>query len=135
MSRIFSQASKENYIEIDHRAGDGITPEQAASGPAGTIPVGRGMRFQSATINCSHCKSEVVLNPLRTRSRGYCPKCDHYVCDGCEAIRAATGGECFPFSKVLDDFMDAAAKGHDVKPITDAFMKRREQSLLIQSTR
>jgi hypothetical protein len=62
---------------------------------------GQGM-MESATITCSHCHRILVINPLRTRSRGYCPKCDHYVCDECEAARVASGGECVTFHARMD---------------------------------
>ena len=107
---MFSKRELEGYLLIDHRAGEGITPEQAALAGHETIPVGRGMRYESATINCSHCSRLVVLNPLRTRERGYCPKCDRYVCDQCEAERVRTG-ICKPFQKVIDEFLENAAKG------------------------
>lgn len=35
---------------------------------------------------CNHCNRIVVLNPERTRSRGYCPNCDMYTCDECTAF-------------------------------------------------
>lgn len=124
-----SKRELEGYVLIDHRDSPGITPEQAALAGNGTMPVGRGMRFESATINCHVCKRLVILNPDRTRPRAYCPKHDAYSCDWCEAERVRTG-ECHPFQKVLDDFVDAAAKGHDVKPITDAFMARRSRLIL-----
>ncbi len=62
-----------------------------------------GGLLESATITCSHCHRVVVLNPQRTRERGYCAKCDHYLCDGCTA-----GGECLPLNKVLDELQNAA---------------------------
>ena len=71
---MFSKRELEGYLMIDHRMGEGITPEQAARAGNGTIPVGRGMLFQSPTVNCSHCSRLIVLNPDRSRSRGYCPK-------------------------------------------------------------
>lgn len=98
-----------SYLMIDHRQSPGISPEEAAHIP-GAIPVGRGRMFESDTVNCSHCTRLIVLNPLRTRDRAYCPNCDRYICDECEAVRVATG-VCRPFKKVIDDFVDAAAKG------------------------
>ena len=108
---MFSKRELEGYVLIDHTQGEGITPEVAATGPAGTMPVGRGMRFEAPTLNCSHCTRLIVLNPQRTRERGYCPKCDRYVCDDCEAKRVASGGECYTFKQRIDDFMDKVSKG------------------------
>lgn len=94
---MFSKRSLEGYLLVDHRAGDGT-----AAVPGGRI-------FERATITCSHCQAQVVLNPSRTRERGYCPKCDHYVCDLCEGIRVRTG-ECRTFKQIMDDVQNAALK-------------------------
>jgi hypothetical protein len=79
-----SKRSLEGYLLVDNRA------------------VGGGM-MESATITCSHCQRVVVLNPGRTRGRGYCPKCDSYVCDECEADRVAHGFRCLPMAQVFDE--------------------------------
>lgn len=106
---MFSKRELEGYLLIDHRNSPGITPQEAAKAGKGTVPIGKGTMFESATINCSHCSSLIVLNPDRSRSRGYCPKCDHYVCDGCESVRAVTG-ECYPMKRRIDEFIDNASK-------------------------
>lgn len=77
-----SKRSHEGYVMVDQRAS------------------GHGL-FESASITCSHCHRVVVLNPDRTRPREYCSKCDHYICDGCGAIRKQTG-ECSPLNAVFD---------------------------------
>lgn len=64
---------------IDHRAFDGT-------------------QLEADTSTCSHCQRVVVLNSDRSRPRGYCRKCDHYVCDQCD------GGECSPFARILENF-------------------------------
>lgn len=64
---------------IDHRAFDGSVVERDTS-------------------TCTHCQCVVVLNPLRSRERGYCSKCDHYICDEC------VGKPCTPFAKILENF-------------------------------
>ena len=92
---VHSKRSHEGYLIVDHRAGLGNKP---------------GGVVESATITCSHCCAVVVLNPDRSRARGFCPKCDHYVCDTCEAIRVAKGGECVPFAKIMDDVCEAAVR-------------------------
>jgi hypothetical protein len=93
----FSKRSLEGYLLVDHR---------------GTVGVdgGRGALFESPTVTCSHCQRQVVLNPSRTRDRGYCPKCDHYVCDACEAVRVASGGACRTFKQIMDDYEKAVLK-------------------------
>lgn len=106
-----SMRELEGYVRIDHRDSPGITPEQAARAGRGTIPVGKGRVFEAPTFNCSHCSIPVIMNPLRTRERGYCPKCSRNVCDRCEAIRVASGFECIPMKKRVDLFLEKAAKG------------------------
>lgn len=98
---LFSKRSLEGYLLIDHRAAEG--------GIDGAVPVRAGALFESATITCSHCQRQVVLNPGRTRERGYCPKCDHYVCDTCEAVRVTSGGVCKTFKQIMDEAQNAAA--------------------------
>lgn len=80
-----SKRSQEGYLLIDNSA------------------AGVGPKFETPTITCSHCHCIVVLNPLRTRPRGHCRKCDHYVCDkpGCNI-------ECNPFNKLLDELQTKA---------------------------
>lgn len=65
-----------------------------------------GTLEESATVTCSHCQRVVVLNPLRTRERHYCRKCDHYICDN-----PACHFECVPIQKIFDDLKERAIKG------------------------
>lgn len=84
-----SKRSQEGYFLIDHRYSPGLPDELAI--PNGLPPgVGRGMN-ELPTITCSHCQRQVIQNPLRTRERHYCPKCDHYICDNCNVTRILTG--------------------------------------------
>ena len=106
---MFSKREQEGYLLIDHRAGPGITPEMV-TGTSLDLPfvaVPGGKMFESPTITCHHCERLVVLNPDRSRSRGYCPKCDHYVCDQCEAERVRTG-VCKPFNEMVYELFDRA---------------------------
>lgn len=100
----------EGYLLMDHRAGGiGISDELVAkaAGPAAEMPVGAGRGlFEAPTITCSHCQVVVVINPLRTRERAYCPKCDHYLCDRCGIIRALNGGDCFSFKELADKLQE-----------------------------
>lgn len=107
---MFSKRELEGYLEIDHRESPGITPELAAKVGRGTIPVPAGQIFKAATFNCSHCETLVVINPKRIRARGYCPKCDHDVCDFCEGERIRTG-VCRPMKQIIEEFQEAAVKG------------------------
>ncbi len=65
---VFLKQSHEGYIFKDMRCSGGGIQE-------------------FATVGCNHCGSCFVVNWDRTRPRNYCPKCDRYLCDGCEAAR------------------------------------------------
>jgi hypothetical protein len=41
--------------------------------------------------------------------RGYCSKCDHYICNRCEKLRVATGF-CWSIFRVLDRAFEVATK-------------------------
>lgn len=73
--------------------------------------VSGGAFIECPTYTCHHCQNVVIMNPLRTRSREYCPKCDHFICDGCGLKRKLDGGDCLPLKKVMDELGNAAAKG------------------------
>lgn len=94
------------YLLIDHRNSPGVTPGSLPlpTQSAETAPiVPAGQVFESGTKICAHCQACVILNPQRTRERGYCAKCDDYICDNpiCRA-------ECRPFAKALDQAHDIA---------------------------
>lgn len=75
------------YIMVDHRASPGIPEDMAIKLGYHPKQVKEGSTFESAVMSCSHCNTQVILNPLRTRERHYCPKCNLYICDWCEAAR------------------------------------------------
>lgn len=59
---------------------------------------GAGLGYQEMDVlTCAHCNRGVILNPERKRERGYCRRCDHFLCDnpGCNA-------ECTPFQQTID---------------------------------
>lgn len=95
----FTKRSHEGWLLIDHRASPGVPglPE--------------GSAWESATITCAHCQKVVVLNPQRTRERGYCRKCDHYVCD-----RPECNADCRNFNKHLDQLQEQAFRAERVTP-------------------
>lgn len=103
---IRSKRSHEGYLLIDSR--------HAPSPAAGELPIVRHI-FECGMLTCSHCQRQMQANPLRTRDRGYCQKCDHYLCDGCEALRSKTG-ECLPFVALLDRLQEAALKAESSEP-------------------
>jgi hypothetical protein len=100
---------RESYVEIDHRESPGITPEQAAK-VGSKLAVGAGQRFQSAVRRCPHCHYMIILNPGRTRPRGYCWSCDFDICDRCSLLQKL-GHPCRPLDKVFDDIRNRLAKG------------------------
>lgn len=89
------------YLMIDHRDSPGLTPDEAAQAPGGVAAAGSTL-LERDVMHCTHCQRMVVLHSARVRDRAYCPKCHHYICDGCEAIRVASGGACVPFKQILD---------------------------------
>ncbi len=98
MSR--SQRAREGYLQIDHTNSPGLNPEEvrrvnAQSGKDFKF-VPEGMNYESATRVCCHCGVPVVLNPDRSRPRGYCHKCDAYHCDKIECQ------DCIPFKKIMN---------------------------------
>lgn len=100
-----SKRQHEGYLQIDHRDSPGVSRD--TSPQVQDVPFFGSGLFESATITCSHCQRVVVLNPDRSRERGYCKKCDHYICDTCSTLLAKTM-ECVPFRKILDDAQEEA---------------------------
>ena len=98
-----SKRSQEGYLLIDHRESPGVSAELVHQSGTDAPVVGKNATFESATITCSHCQAVVILNPLRTRARGYCASCDHYVCD---SVFCNQG--CRSFKKMLADLYDKA---------------------------
>lgn len=69
-----------------------------------------GSLVERATITCHHCQRIVVLNPDRTRARGYCPKCNGYICDGvqCQEHKASMAEV---FDRLLNDAVKMIGRG------------------------
>jgi hypothetical protein len=102
-----SKLNKVGWLLIDHRDSPGLPDEMVhrAGMPSGA---GRGV-FQADTFTCVHCCRVVLMNPLRTRDRAWCAKCDRYICDACGAAMAASG-VCKPFAQVVEEIQEAASK-------------------------
>lgn len=95
--------SREGYLLFDHRASPGL-PAAAVERTGLAAHFGEGRQLELATLTCNHCKIPKIMNPLRTRERGHCPKCDRHLCDGCAgAFRA--NGVCRPWDLVVDDVL------------------------------
>ena len=113
---VTSKRSHEGYLLIDHTNSPGIDGD-IIQGISPDLPTNIGRaRFECPTYTCSHCCRIVVLHPLRQRERGYCNKCDHYVCDDCNAIRLATG-VCRTYREIVDEWAEDDAKQQLIKEI------------------
>jgi len=104
----------DGYLMIDHRASPGIPAEIAHLANLDPKQCGEGKLLEAATLSCSHCRCAVILNPLRTRERAYCQKCDHYICDFCAAMASTSDYSHLPFEKLADLTFTLAAKGGDL---------------------
>jgi hypothetical protein len=104
-----SKRDHEGYYMSDHRNAGAPMPDalQLKAGlPAGS---GRGL-FESSTFRCNHCGAVVINNPDRSRPRGWCKHCDHYVCDHCAGTLFSTG-VCYPIKKRMEEAQEAALRG------------------------
>lgn len=102
---LFSKRSREGYLLVDHQASPGLPPEVARLSGYDPRFCGEGAIYESATLTCGHCKVSVVKNPLRTRPRHECPRCDHYICDLCFAASCAPDYQHRPFDQYIDDLL------------------------------
>lgn len=64
--------------------------------------------LEAGTITCTQCQKQMIRNPERMRERAHCSKCG-YLCDGCAVLHKLNG--CKPFSKVIDEVLEQAARG------------------------
>jgi hypothetical protein len=112
MTMYHSNRSQEGYLLVDHRNSPGITQADLLMLPDYArdrfMPM-TGL-YESPTIRCSHCGTMVVINPQRTRARGYCAKCDHYICDSplCHA-------NCTPFMQQIEALHEQAVRQLNIK--------------------
>jgi hypothetical protein len=79
----FLKTSRDGELFLDHSASPGIPPGKALEMGLPPDMVGEGRRMYAPTLGCPHCGGHVVLNPMRTRERAHCYKCNVYICDGC----------------------------------------------------
>lgn len=100
-----SLASLEGEYTVDNRGTDGLPDEVVV---AQGLPPGSGKGlYEEACYTCSHCEAVVVKNRQRTRPRGFCKKCSHVICDGCEAIYVASAHECMPYKARVEEYLNA----------------------------
>lgn len=81
----FLKSSNFGEVFVDHSASPGIPKEQAERMGLDPTLYGEGKTATIPTLGCVHCGSHVIMNPLRTRERGLCLKCNAYICDPCTA--------------------------------------------------
>lgn len=99
------------YLIIDHKDSPGITPDQIPHTLRNTtIVVGANQVYEADIQQCTHCQRGVVLNADRTRARGYCPYCHHYICDSCREMLDITG-QCIPFKKRFEEAINKIETG------------------------
>lgn len=92
----------EGYLLIDHSNSPGIPADLAAQWERAGFAVAPGStKLEAAVLTCAHCQQQLLMSKERVRDRGYCPKCDHYVCDRC-----SVPGFCEPFAKIADAVAD-----------------------------
>ena len=89
-NKLFSLKSYEGYLSIDDRA----------SG---------GQHAEFSTLTCRHCQQVLIKNPLRTRERAFCRKCNHYLCDRCGVVLAQTQ-VCRNIKQIIEDAQETAAR-------------------------
>lgn len=97
-----TKRSNEGVILIDHRNSPGLSEEFMRANKLDGPAVPAGHTLESALVECHSCQRDIVLNPLRTRERAWCRKHDAYLCDECNARRAASGGECIPAKQKIE---------------------------------
>jgi len=86
------------YLIIDHTNSPGIKESEIPDKlRLSTIVTPEGKVNERDVQFCSHCGTAVIINPLRTRPRSYCAKCDHYICDN-----PICNKTCSPLKKLLD---------------------------------
>lgn len=102
---------QQGYLEIDHRSSPGIPAELARIMGLDPKLLGEGGYFEADTLTCSHCKTSQIKNTLRSRERGFCVKCTHYICDGCNAETLTATYQHMPFEKLINIIRDQAERG------------------------
>lgn len=108
-----SLRSHEGSLFIDNRNSPGV-PDSVMV-PLGYAPgAGKGL-YESATYTCSHCNRVVIIEPRRTRERGFCRKCSARICDPCTEVMAKTL-TCRSMKEIIDETLEQAVKQTDPVP-------------------
>jgi hypothetical protein len=80
---MFLKTSRDGELMIDHSRSPGIPSSIAIKMGLPPELVREGTVMHAPTLGCVHCGGHVLLNPLRSRARANCFKCNAYICDGC----------------------------------------------------
>lgn len=104
-----SLRSHEGYLIIDNRGGPGVSEEMVRKSGKDVVNVGEGAVLEMSVLTCSHCHKQMMINPLRNRTREFCRKCNHYICDACGGIRKIDGGECRSLNDTIDRIQNQLA--------------------------
>jgi len=92
----------DGYLSVDHRASPGLPSRVAEALGVPEHLVREGGHLELATMTCGHCSTVVIPNPDRTRERGYCLKCDRYICDHCKVATLAAGYVHRSWKEIVD---------------------------------
>lgn len=98
---------QEGWLYIDNRNSQGV-PDSTMMSLGLPLQSGHGL-FETATYTCGHCHATVIIEPKRTRERGYCAPCDRRICDPCNLIRAQTMA-CASMERTIEQVQEAAEK-------------------------
>lgn len=99
---VFSKESHSGELFLDHRASPGIPAAKAEAMGLPPALVREGAATHLRTLGCCHCGGVWIENPLRTRPRNHCNKCDRYLCDGCAAASHEPGYTHRSFQELAD---------------------------------
>lgn len=87
---------------VDHRASPGIPEDIALRMGLDPNTVKEGKVLEAATKRCVHCPSVYIMNPQRTRERGFCFQCAGFVCDTCQVASKLPGYVHLNCQEVID---------------------------------
>jgi hypothetical protein len=74
------------YLIVDHRNSPGLHANFARRHGYHPDQVSEGSMYEADTYGCPHCGGVVIKNPLRTRPREICFRCNVFICDTCAAV-------------------------------------------------
>lgn len=111
-----SKFQNTGYLQIDHRESPGLTGQEIRSLGSHLPPHMGRTNFETDVVKCWHCQTMIMLNPFRERHRHFCFGCGRYICDLCYGVTKQTG-VCKPFTKVMEEIIEAAEKALSIQEI------------------